>query len=555
MISRLLSLIVLQLVLSGSPSFQAAEAGEFISGKMLLAEIDAISPRMEVEIALYREWVQAGNEADGWTKEQKAAALNRIEEVVAPSSEISPDAPFHDRFMTRKINEFIFDSRSRQAGDPNKPPRNLSELNLWLAIRLHSLMSVRSLLQHRYCGELIDYAETVWLRAKAPEDFKPVALALTALKERVPQFFLSSDFAMPMGRGHPFPSNNPAFAQVAEFTRVRNETFEAYVLMAPEKPFILPDPETDPKKFWKTRKAIYWLCQIDFTFLKKPRMEAHLGVLNFRFRKALTAARELAERLIFRDAPVDEIASAMERLHSFEEKELNIIADPPRTLEVDPRLPSYQEVIARNTRGNVSMRNVRYETDDEKREAEGLSTTLKLGDLWLKFLRAQKAEESRKAISDLRELLQKMSTPLSEAVKLHIEQHSLPPPVSEANPTVQRDATPAEPDPVKALIVELERAAKAAAPSTHRDDPEAGDPYAAQAVKAAENLVTAWRTFSRTPAKAGTPNQPSGEIVEDHGADWQTLMQQPGSLHLLALRSRAAKKVMEQIVEANPHIS
>jgi hypothetical protein len=528
-------LIALTLLVSGGIFLNAEEPEMPKDSHLILSQIDSIAPRMEAEFALFREEVQAGTEADGWTEPRKKDALEWIERITTPMPNTPPDASPIQRRMNSVLGMYL-SHHGRVPGPSMQPPAQFSE---WLEKRVSALLETRVSLLSRYGDELIAYAEDAWLRAKTPADMKPVAAALAELIHRDSRFLLSGDFGTfgTFGPGPPFPNArfDPRFGRPGGPQGIPKQVFEIWILMGSEKPAILPEPEGDPEAFWKARETLLSLLRIDFGFLERPRVASRIGALSHRFVEASNAAREQLEQLILLDAPLAQFAPALERLHSFGGKPFNPYADLPKMPDGQPATALLQQMFIRN--GHRVPDEFMALMGREKKETDDLSVALQFGDRWLQLLHAREAAEPREAIADLEAQL--LGAPLSEAVKLHIarsfSQAPAPMPENAAKPA----ALEPDPDPSRALIAGLETIAASDRSADKTENPDAGQMDAAKASHAARSLLDAWRKLSTGDLHG---------VGADYGEDWQSLAEQPGSLKLLSLRERAARQALAAIM-------
>jgi hypothetical protein len=531
----------------GGLRLRAKEVEGFGSAKELLPEIDSVALQMQAEFALYREGVQDGWEHKGWTEQQRIAALQWLEEMTSRSANPLPDGSDGQRLITPAFARFLSLEGTRQAGVLKSLPGSPTpapHLSEWLAKRINAFLGFQNSLLCEYADKLIPYAEDVWIRAKTPADFQPAVEAFGELKKRDPQFLGSSDFAR-MGREQPFPwpRGDPKFAAMFEFQRIRNETFEVWLLVASEKPLFLPDPEVDPEGFWKARQVWLALRRAEFSFLERPRMAAHFVALNRRFRNASIAAREQLDGLILEDAPSDRLATAVERLHAFEQRPVNLRNNTPPfgAFGLAPR--NYGEVLARSKTALPMLPTVAYETTEDRKEAEDLSAKLQGYDLVLALRRAEEAGEPRDAMSNMQTRITENPGNFSEAVQFHLRERLLEKATEKLKIAETPNVKASTEDPVAALITELVRISSAPSSTDTGKVPDQDDVVAWQGAEAAKPLSKAWQTLSRGD---------SGGLEPDYMNAWQWLAMQSGSLPLFTLRQQAARALLAQIMKTEP---
>ena len=469
--------------------------------------------------ALAAGWAPPAHGAEG-----ESAALQRSrragELLAGLEAEVAVERAIFEEELSRGVTLGQWTEgqkwRALHAGANGDPSQPTTPLLRWFDQRNAALQALREKARAELVSATLDCAEEAWLKAENRTELEPAIRQLSEAKSAVAA---SWNQVLALRRSSFHPPSMPGHEQPEPPLPLRNAlaVFDFLSVLASPEPFFLPDPARDPGAYKTGRMMWSGLVEIDHTFTRRPALIARYNDYEDRLFDFQQTQRAALDALIIRDAPSSEFEPVYLRYTP--------AALPRRPYQ--QRFPSgrgeavadYRELVPAPEMLAMLNRNPRL-----PRPGAPLAPFEELqayGD-WLAFRKAEE-QGSAAAIRAAREKVIKSRGRLQPQPYFSIGTRL----GLDGQPASVAPAAP-EPDaqPVDALLAQLRT-------------------IVAQDEKRASNgrqVITAWEKLRAGAAPAATTAN-----ARDF---WAGLAARPGSRSLFALRDRAARQLLAQVVPA-----
>jgi hypothetical protein len=249
---------------------------------------DALRHEIYRGLDVLRNAVSSGNEAEGWTMENRA----EVQKSLLFGDPVGFSGKFRDSFV-RPEESLHFPEKSRAQRQ-------------W--VHLLALQEYRSSILTAWGAVTADYLESIWLEARRRQDLTPAMLAISTLRDRSHRMWYSSKLASLLSEGH-FPELRLKLLPESPLADV----YTASLLFGSER-FFLPTAIRSPSEYGSQWMAGRCLTEWHLAFLQRPRVAECVADLDDKFGSDLLLQLNQVEQDLLTEAPAGQLAMELDRL-------------------------------------------------------------------------------------------------------------------------------------------------------------------------------------------------------------------------------------------------